>query len=99
MSTILSEERIELYLNIYLELRRPKEKDILDKIDNAKEIVVFVDNIDYTHDRVLTIKNYGTHIRVIEYYNSRIGEVTVERSYDNIKPSTFLKMLFPNTFK
>jgi len=99
MSTSTLNEEIELYLNIYLELRDPKTKDVLDKVDNARKVTVFVDNPDYTYDKVLTIFNYGTHISVIEYYKSRIGEVTVERSYVNIKPSTFLRMILPNTFK
>ena len=99
MSVVALNGKMELELNAYLVLVNPKTKDVLDKVDNVKEIYVFVDNIDYTQDMVLKIINYGDHIRVIEHYKSVIGEVNIERAFDNIKPSMILRMLFPSTFK
>jgi len=103
MSLSIQNQKLEIQLNTYLEVVEPKDKNLLDIADNTKEIVVSVFNPDpvsgYTYDDILRIINYGTHIRLTEVYRSPLGEITIERFLFNVKPSSILKLLFPNTFK
>jgi len=103
MALSIQNQKLEIKLNTYLEVVEPKDKNLLDIADNSREIVVSVFTPDpesgYVIDDILKIVNYGTHVKLVEYYRSPIGEISIERVIDNTKPSTVLKMLFPNTFK
>jgi len=103
MALSIQNRKLEIKLNTYLEVVEPKDKNLLDIADNSKEIVVSVFNPDpvsgYVFDEILRMTNYGDHVKLNEVYRSPLGEVNIERVIDNAKPSTVLKVLFPNTFK
>ena len=92
-------QKLEIKLNMFMELVEPRIPNLLDYVDNVDEVDVYVMNGDYTDDRILKINSYGDHVKVWEFYKSRIGEVTIERVIHNKKPSEVLKVLFPDTFK
>jgi len=92
------EQKVEIRLNMFLELISPKE-DILNKIDDVREISVSVANPDYSEDTILDIINYGDHLKIVERYRSPLGEINVIKVLDDVKPSVVLKLLFPNIFK
>ena len=95
----MTETKIEIHLNIYMEVVSPKMTNLLDEVDKVGEVVIYIRNMDYTYNRVMDIINYGTHVKIVEYYRSQIGEVSVERVLHNVKPSAVLRLLFPNSFK
>ena len=99
MATPVLDEKIEIHLNMFLELVNPKTKDVLDKVNSVREISISVMNSDYSEDTVLDIVNYGDHLKLIEKYKSPLGEINVVKVLDNVKPSQVLKMLFPDIFK
>ena len=91
----------EVYLNGFGQQLIGQEKINEKDVNNSRIIEVYiavsyVNSIDsFTYDKILEIKNYGDHIRVQEFYKSFLGEVTVEKVLYGIKPSEFLKILFP----
>ena len=99
----MSAQEVEIKLNTNLEIVEPKSTNLTDLVDNAKNIVVSVLDTDPISGGifldVLRLINYGDHIVEREIYRSPLGEVTIERVWDGIKPSALLKLLFPNTFK
>ena len=99
----MSGQEIEIKLNTSLELVEPKSTNLSDLIDNAKNIVVSVLDPDPISGLIfldiLKIINYGDHIKVEEKYRSPLGEIIIERILHNIKPSVFLRLIFPSTFK
>jgi len=96
-------QKIEIKLGTSLELVEPKDKDLLIKVDNSREINIDVLDPDpvtgYIFINILKIINYGDHILVREIYRSPLGEITIDKHYENAKPSEVLKMYFPHTFK
>jgi hypothetical protein len=92
------EGSIELVLNKYLELISPKEGVKQDDIDSKGEIIVYTRDEDYDQVRLLTIINYGNHIKVEEYYYSYLGDVTIEKVFHGVKPSSILRLFFPKVF-
>ncbi len=83
---------MDIFLNKYLELITPKE---LKDIDDVREINIYVTNEEYYHQRILTIINYFGHIKIVEYYESPLGTVYLEKIFHNIKPSDIIRMYFP----
>ena len=84
-------QRVDIILNKYLEPVKiePQVKDI----DNVNEINVYVTTDENLYNqKVLTIINYVTHVKAIEYYESPLGEVKVEKMI-NVKPTEVLKLL------
>jgi len=86
---------VEILLNKYLELISGNISDI----DSEKEIVIYVTDGEYHHQRILTLVNYGNHIRVKEHYESYLGEVEVDKEIFGVKPSEVLRLYFPHLFK
>jgi hypothetical protein len=103
MSVSVQSQKLEINLNQYGELVEPKMENLLDIVDNTREIDINIFDTDpmsgYIFVNFMKIKNYGDHLNVIEKYRSVVGEVIIEKTYRNIKPSTLLKILFPDTFK
>jgi len=103
MSVSISNRKIEINLNSYMEIVEPKVGNLLDIVDNSKEICINILNTDQMSggifENVLKIVNYGDHIIVTEKYHSPLGEIYVEKHYEDVKPSAILKILFPDTFK
>jgi hypothetical protein len=92
------EGSIELILNRYLELIRPKEGLKPTDIDSKDEIIVYTIDEDYDQYKILKIINYGSHIEVSEYYYSYIGEIEVRKEFHGVKPSSVLQLFFPKVF-
>ena len=92
---------LEVYLNGFGQQLIGQEKINEKDVNNSRIIEVYiavsyVNSIDsFTYDKTLEIKNHGDHIIVQEFYKSFLGEVTVEKVLYGIKPSEFLKILFP----
>ena len=86
---------VEILLNKYLELLKPIPEDV----DKEKEIVVYAVDDEYHHQRLLTIINYGNHVKLREHYESYIGEVAIEKELFGITPSMVLRFYFPHLFK
>ena len=89
---------MDLRLNKYLELIEPKNINI-SEVDAMEQINVYVVNDDYLHYWVLTIKRYETYIKIVEHYESYVGEVFLEKRFYGVKPSDLLRVLFPKLFK
>ncbi len=72
---------MDIFLNKYLELVHPQYLD-LREIDNVKEINIYIAddcNICNIQSKVLTIINYEKALKIIEYYESYLGEIRVEK--------------------
>jgi predicted RNA binding protein with dsRBD fold (UPF0201 family) len=99
----IQDKKLEIKLNPYLEIVEPKMSNLLEIVDNMREIDVDVFDTDpisgYIFVNVMRLINYGDHVKVVEKYESPLGEVHVEKVYENVKPSDVLRMLFPQTFK
>jgi len=89
----------EIYLNGFGQLIGEKISET--EVDSSRIIEVYIATAyldftgSFTYDKILEIENYGDHIKITEYYKSFLGEITVQKVLHNIKPSSFLKMLFP----
>jgi predicted RNA binding protein with dsRBD fold (UPF0201 family) len=103
MSVSVQDKKLEIKLNQYGELVEPKIENLLNIVDNTREIDVDIFDTDpisgYIFVNFMKIKNYGDHLNVIEKYRSPLGEIQIEKTYENVKPSELLKLLFPHTFK
>jgi len=90
---------MDIYLNKYLELVHPHLD--LREIDNVKEINIYIaDDCDVCNkQKVLTIINYEKALKIIEYYESYLGEIRVEKLIYNKKPSEILQIFFPKLFR
>jgi len=89
---------MDLRLNKYLELIEPKNINI-SEVDTMEQVNVYIVDDNYFHYWVLTIKNYETYIKVMEHYESPIGEVFLEKRFHSVKPSDILRVLFPKLFE
>jgi len=94
----MAQNLVDIRLNKYLELIDPKNVD-MSKVDSAEQINVYVVDDNYFHYWILTIKNYGAYIKVVEHYESYVGEVFLEKRIYGVKPSDILRVLFPKLFK
>ena len=94
----MAQNLVDIYLNKYLELINPKEIDI-SNIDNVEQVNVYVVDNNYFHYWVLTIKRYEMYVKLIEHYESPIGEVFLEKRIYGVKSSDVLRLLFPKLFK
>ena len=95
----MSQEEVEINLNKYLELIDKKQSEMINKIDDMKKIDVYVVDDNYYSHKLLTIVNYSTHVKLVEYFESAISEASVERILHDVKPSTVLKILLPKLFR
>jgi len=94
----MAQNSIDIRLNKYLELTDPKNVDI-SEVNNVEQINIYVIDDNYFHYWVLTIKKYETYIKIVEHYESPIGEVFLEKRIYGVKPSDVLRLLFPKLFK
>jgi len=94
----MAQNSVDIRLNKYLELIEPKNINI-SEVDTVEQINVYVVDDAYFHYWVLTIKNYETYIKVMEHYESPIGDIYVEKRFYGVKPSDLLRVLFPKLFK
>jgi hypothetical protein len=85
---------VDIFLNKYLELITTNPLTDSKDFDNVREINVYVTDDSYNHYKVLTIINYGGHVKIIEHYESPIGETHIEKIIRNAKPSEILRLLF-----
>jgi len=99
----IQNQKIEINLNQYGELVEPKLPNLLEIVDNTKEIYINILDTDPMSGgvfvNVLKLINHGDHVKVVERYKSPLGEITIDKHYENAKPSDILKLLFPYTFK
>jgi len=89
---------MDIYLNKYLELVDSKPVDI-SNVDAVEQVNVYVVDDCYFHYWVLAIKKYETYIKIVEHYESPIGEVFLEKRIYGAKTSDVLRLLFPKVLK
>jgi len=89
---------VDMHLNKYLELVKvyPEKTENLENVNEINIYVITDENL--YNQKIMTIINYHNHVKIIEYYESPLGEVYIEKTY-NVKPSDIIQFLFPKVYE